>query len=518
MTRGTTRAGIVLAGGILLSRMLGLVRDALFSGLFPGDQVSVFLYSQRVPFALAQLLLGGLTAILVPELAARLAGEDKARAERLANVALTYALCGFFALALALMGLAHFLGLLVAPGLPAQQQTELAALLREVAWLVFFNGTGGLLFALLQATERFTPLAIAQVMPNLALVTCIALLAHSQGIKAAVIGVLIGGLLYCLVLVAGYRHTGLRFKFSFKLEDTDFLRLLGLSVPLILVMSGFDLGMYIQGMLASGLGGHRYDLLSYAYRIAELPFGIFVIALFTVLFPQFAKSAAKQQLDKLKAQVQAAVRMSLFLVLPAGALLLALAQPVVQLLLQHGHFAAGETEQTMRLVQVLAGWMIARSLLQLALAVYFALEEVLALVVWQMVGVGLIYGFGLALRGLGLEGLALGAVLAGTLEVTGLGLTLRYKYGSWGLRKSAWLAVVFCVPSALLAVTAWWVHKMFALVLGAGFAGQGLALIAAVLAGLGVFLVTAYALRLEELRLLVEAIRSKGGQPAAVNE
>ncbi len=509
MTKGSARAGLYLAAGIFLSRLLGMLRDALLSDRFAGEAVSVFLYSQRLPFSLAQLLVGGVTAILVPELAARLASGDKEQASRLARVALSYWFAGFTLLSALTMLLAKQLAFLVAPELPAAEMDATAAMLRQLAWLTFFNGMGGLLFAVLQATERFTPLAIAQLMPNIAIVLALMFFAEPLGITSAAVGTLVGGVLYCLILLIFWRGTGLTFRFCFRDEGVDFWRLTALTVPLILVMAGFDLGSWAQGVLASGSEGSRYDLLSYAYRIAELPFGIFVIAIFTVLFPQLARSAGEEDVAKLKHQVGSATRVSLFLIMPAAALLIALAGPVVRFLLQHGEFGPEEGRITTLLVQCLAGWMIARSLLQLALAVYLALEEILVLFLGQVAGVALIFFFGYLMRPFGLWGLALGGTLAGAFEVVGLGLWLRHKHGTWGIRRVVTSGLIFLVPSALLGVAASMTHALLANQLGAGLRGQALALVAATIVGLLVYLFFAWLMRLPELKLLGGSLRQR---------
>jgi hypothetical protein len=140
---------------------------------------------------------------------------------------------------------------------------------------------------------------------------------------------------------------------------------------------------------------------------------------------------------------------------------------------------------------------------------FTALEEIAALFLAQVAGVALIFLFGYLMRPLGLWGLAVAGTLAGALEVVGLGIWLRHRYGTWGIRRAVTSGLLFLVPSALLGVAAFMTHALLASRLEAGLRGQALALVAATLVGLAVYLLIAWLMRLPELKLLVSSLRQR---------
>jgi len=86
--------------------------------------------------------------------------------------------------------------------------------------------------------------------------------------------------------------------------------------------------------------------LYFAERIYQFPLGVFGVALGTVLFPLLARHAARQQFDRLRDDLTLALRLVLVIGIPASLGLLAVAEPLTRLLLQHGKFTAADTART----------------------------------------------------------------------------------------------------------------------------------------------------------------------------
>jgi putative peptidoglycan lipid II flippase len=81
-----------------------------------------------------------------------------------------------------------------------------------------------------------------------------------------------------------------------------------------------------------------------AFRIYQLPQGVFALALATVLFPTLARLAARRDLEGLRASAANGVRQNFLLLIPAAALSVVLATPITRLIYEHGEFGPASTE------------------------------------------------------------------------------------------------------------------------------------------------------------------------------
>src|SRR5438105_14984003 len=80
-----------------------------------------------------------------------------------------------------------------------------------------------------------------------------------------------------------------------------------------------------------------------AFRIYMLPQGMFSVAVATVLFPSLSRLATRGDLDGFRSTVGLGLRQIAFLLVPASVFAAVLAEPIVRLIYQRGHFGPGQT-------------------------------------------------------------------------------------------------------------------------------------------------------------------------------
>src|SRR5262249_60302111 len=86
--------------------------------------------------------------------------------------------------------------------------------------------------------------------------------------------------------------------------------------------------------------------LQYAFRLMQLPIGLFGVAVATVSLPALSRAAARQDVAQLRSTLSESVRLVLLLTVPAALLLAVMAEPVIALLFPHGRFHARDTVAT----------------------------------------------------------------------------------------------------------------------------------------------------------------------------
>ena len=102
-----------------------------------------------------------------------------------------------------------------------------------------------------------------------------------------------------------------------------------------------QIALLVVTVLANGTDGGPFVYIS-AYAFFQLPHGLFAVSLMTTFAPELATAAARGDLAALRAQLSRGLRLAAVVIVPAAAMYLALARPIVVALLQRGAFSAAD--------------------------------------------------------------------------------------------------------------------------------------------------------------------------------
>jgi putative peptidoglycan lipid II flippase len=265
----------------------------------------------------------------------------------------------------------------LAPGFAATATLQMAVDdARLMLPYLAFAGPVTVMMALLNAQGRFALTAFSPLLFNLALIAVMAALLvwrQDAGIAALVIAGTVGiaGLLQLLILVP---HGG------------------GLATPMRIVldppMRGF-LAKAVPGMIASAgpqlliLGGaaiassspSAVSWLYFANRLVELPLGIVGVAMGAVLVPELTRGVRANDAAAIAHAESRGLELGLGLALPATLGLMALSEPIVRLLFQHGAFTPADTAATAQALMWLALGLPAHVLVKALSPAFFARED-----------------------------------------------------------------------------------------------------------------------------------------------
>ncbi|TVR53775.1 MAG: murein biosynthesis integral membrane protein MurJ [Puniceicoccaceae bacterium] len=345
MSSRLERIGVV-AVATVLSRVLGLVRDMLVTGVFGAGLLnSAFVTAFTLPNLFRRLLgEGALTAAVIPSLGEELERGGRAETFRVFNQVLTWLAAATVLLTVLAWGV--FWGLERAP---VGERWQMAAHLGK--WLfpyLIFICLAALFAALLNLLHRFGIPALTAVWLNLAIIGMLAgpglLLGRTDLERMYFLcgGVLLGGLLQLLVPALALAREGWRPGWDFGLGSR--LREIGwLMAPGFFGAAIFQINIMVSRGLALSLNEEAATLLYLANRLVEVPIGIFAVAVATVAFPQLASLAARGETAAFAKTYHEGVRLTLALMLPAAIGLLMLRAPVVRVLFERGAFEAGDT-------------------------------------------------------------------------------------------------------------------------------------------------------------------------------
>ena len=340
-----------VSAAILTSRVLGLVRDQLFAALVGANRFSdAFVVAFRLPNLLRDLFAeGALSSAFVPAFAEADRNRGAQAAHRLASAVLAFVLVAVGTL----VGVGElFAGPFVRALAPGLVEHDLAArLTREMMPFLLLVSLSAVAMGMLNARSRFTVPALAPALFNVgAIVTGLLLFILGYPPERAVLGwaagTLLGGVLQLSVQLPALYALGFRFRpRKGDLADPGVRRMFGLMGAAVLGLSATQVNIVVNTIFASREVGAT-TWLQCAFRLMQLPLGVFGVAIATVAGAGVAQRAAAKDMQSVKETLGSALRLLAFLNVPSAVGLAVLSRPIIGLVYQHGRFAAQDTLKT----------------------------------------------------------------------------------------------------------------------------------------------------------------------------
>jgi putative peptidoglycan lipid II flippase len=284
-------------------------------------------------------------------------------------------------------------------------------------------------------------------------------------------------------------------------------------LPVTIALGMINLSLLINSLFGTLVQEEAPAAIDKAFRIYQLPQGLFSISIATILFPTLSKLAARGETDDLRRTMANGVRQIGLLLIPSAVLMAVLAEPITRVIYERGEFDAQATDLV---ATALVWWSISLPFQGVSLLfsrTFFSLQSPWAttalaganMVVNALVALALYKPFDIA-------GIVIGTV-AGTLVMTvAQGWLLRGRLGgiegvptlSAGLRMLA--------ASALLAAVSYGAWYLLDDLLGASLPAQMVAVGVAILAGAGVYGAAVLALGIPEAGQIRDLLRrGRGG-------
>jgi putative peptidoglycan lipid II flippase len=325
------------------------------------------------------------------------------------------------------------------------------------------------------------------------------------------IGAVLGGSMQLLVQLPALRREGFRFSPELAPADPALRRIARLMLPAIFGLAATQINILVDTVLASWYEG-AITWLSLAFRMMQLPLGLFGVAIGTANLARVSMDAARGDVSGMRASLASALRASALLTLPATAGLVVLSRPIVRLIFEHGRFTAEDTAKTGAAVVCYALGLYAYSLTKTQVPTFYALGDTRTPVVASGVAVGskIVTSFVLiwALPGLGVDaflGLALSTSLAAWVNFVWLARILRRRVGRSPeqrvVAETFRLGLLSAIMGTCCAILHGALERFFP---GGAFAGEALRLAVTILVGFGIVAAGAVALDVPEARRLVE--------------
>jgi putative peptidoglycan lipid II flippase len=332
-------------------------------------------------------------------------------------------------------------------------------------------------------------------------------------IVAMAIGVVLGAALQFSVQLPSLYRQGFRLRFEWPTWHPGVRRVAWLMVPATIGLAATNVNILVSNNIASHLVQGSVTWLYCAFRLMQLPIGIFGSALGTVTMPALSRAAVNKDMPELRRTLSAGVRLVLLLTVPSAVVLAVLSQPVIALLFEHGRFHAEATAQSAGALVMYCFGLPFFASIGLFTRTFYALGDTRTPMLASLGSVALNVLLNLLLigpwAGLGLahRGLALAASVAAAANLTQLALYLRGRIGGFEAgRIASTLARVLAASLAVGLVLWLGLHA-----LGSAWHAGHLRVLATVLAAGALALALGYGAlklaRVEELALVEDLAR-----------
>lgn len=368
---------VIIMTTMLLSKVLGLIRDRLLAHVFSPDKIDIFWAAFRLPDLIFQIvILGALSVAFIPVFSEELESRGKEQAFEMARAVLNMFLAIFILATVLIYFLAQpIISQFIAPGFALEKQMQVVSLTRIILFGQVILVLGSFFIGISQSFQRFIIPSLAPVFYNFGIILGVVFLSKSFGIMGAALGVVLGASLHVLVQVPLIWSLGFRFKLSLNFFHSGVKEIIQLMSVRTLGLAAEQVNETVGVALASLVSIGSVTYLTFAQHLQVVPIGLFGATLAQAALPILAYERARGKIEEFKITILTTLHQILFLTLPATAILIVIRIPVVRLVFGASQFDWEATVLTGATLAFLSVGLAAQAISLLLVRGFYALKD-----------------------------------------------------------------------------------------------------------------------------------------------
>lgn len=495
----------------ICSKMLGFGRELALSYLYGASNISdAYLVSITIPNVIIGFVSAGIVAGFIPMYSKVLQSNGEAEANKFTNNLINLLLIIITIIIIVLFLFTKEVVGLFASGFEGET-LELTVKFTKISLLaIYFTTLVAMYKGFVELKNNFIISALIGFPLNIIILLSLfisskySLLALPTGFVFAIIAQL-------LLLLYFARKAGYKYEMKLNIKDQHTIRMAYIALPIILGTSVNQINILVDRTLASRITVGGISALNYADRLNQFVLGIFVVSIITVLYPTISKMAAENNIKGLKKTISEAITGVNLLVLPAMVGSIIFASQIVSLLFGRGAFDGNAILLTSSALMFYSIGMIGFGLREVLARAFYSLQDSKTPMINAAMGMILNIILNLILsRYLGIGGLALATSIAAIFTTVLLFISLRKKIGPFGIRKVLISFIKILFASLLMGFIAKVSFNYLIIAIG-----QNIALLIAIAIGAVSYFVIIYFMKIEDVEVIVNAIKRKLGKTSA---
>jgi putative peptidoglycan lipid II flippase len=513
------KAAGVMSAATFISRILGYAKDMILAAYFGASGLSdAFFAAFRIPNLMRELFAeGAMSSAFIPVLTEYREKKGEEEARRLVRITFTFIL--------AVVGLICILGIIFAPAVVSvvapgfltkyPEQFPVTVLLTRIMFpFLLFISLASLLMGSLNTRRVFFVPALAPAMLNLTVILMVLSLAPlvSQPIILVAAAVMVGGFVQFAFQLPSFYRNQYSLGLDFNFRHPGLKQMAMLLLPATFGLAIGQINILVSSILASFLPKGSITMLYYAMRLIQFPVGIFGVAMGMAVLPALSEHAVKGNIEKLREDFSFSLRLLFFIAVPSMAGLIALREPIVNLLFQRGNFDYAATQGTAEalLFYALGIWSIVG--VRIVTVTFYSMQDTRTPVKIAVIGMLTNIVLSLILMGpMKHSGLAFANALASGVNFSLLFYFLRKKIRHVDTRRITGSFFKIAASSALMGFSGWVLLRGELWQVSGNTVEKAVYLTATIFLCLGIYTGCSYLLKNEELTYIIGVIKRKFG-------
>ncbi len=432
-------AASIIMTTMMLSKILGLVRDRLLAHVFLPEKIDIFWAAFRLPDLLFQIIiLGALSVAFIPVFTEHLENKGKDDAFEMARAVLNVSLLIFIILTILIYILAQpIISTFIAPGFDVVRQSQVVSLTRIILFGQVILVLGSFFIGISQSFQRFIIPSLSPLFYNLGIILGIVFLSRYFGIAGAAYGVIIGAILHALIQLPLIWSMGFRLKFPPRFLHPGVREIIALMSVRTIGLAAEQINETVGVALASLATVGSVTYLTFAQHLQVVPIGLFGAALAQAALPVLSSERARGRMDEFKITILTTLHQILFLTLPATAILIVIRVPVVRLVFGASRFNWESTVLTGATLAFLSIGLSSQAISLLLVRGFYALKDTKTPVIVSLIVVVLniiLSVYMIAVLRFDVWSIGLANSIAAVLSAILLFWTLHLKVGKFNLK------------------------------------------------------------------------------------
>lgn len=428
-------AAIVIAVFSLLAKILGLVRDAIFSHQFgTGVLIDSYFAAFRIPdFVFNLLILGTFSVAFIPIFSEYLL-KDEEEANRLANSIMNVTLLLILGLSFLALIFINPLVSAIAPGFHGEAR-ELTKQFTQLFLLSpIFLTLSSITSSMLNTHKRFAVVAAAPLIYNFSIIAGAVWFYPAFGPIGLAVGVVLGAFLHFAIQLPQLVGLGFRYKLKIDVKQPGFVQFWKLYWPRIFSMGTGQITLLIASIFGSFLGTGALSSFYYANNLQGVFLSIFAVSAALAVFPMLSDMFNQKDNRGFKDVIAKTTIQILYFIIPISVLMLILRAQIVRLVLGIGQgtsFTFSDTRVVAATLGLFCVSLFAQGLIVLFTRAFYAMQNtripVMISVITIVVNIIATY---FLVRHFGVPGLAMAFSITSIIELAILLAELHFKLGN----------------------------------------------------------------------------------------
>jgi len=368
------QAALLLGVFTLLSQILGLVRDRLFtSTIGAGSELDIYYASFQVPDIIFNLIATLVSVTVILPVLIKMINKD---GNEKSFAFFSQVFTSFFVLVIGVSVVAYFLlptiAPIVAPGFTPEQILELVHVSRIVLLSPIILGISNLFGSVTQMMRRFVLFAISPLLYNIGIIVGIVFFYKIFGLIGLAYGVVLGSLLHAVIQIPALIQDKMFPKFV-RIRDWAMIKSMALiSLPRTFGLVINSLTLLVLIAFATTIQEGAVSIFRLSMNLQNVPLALIGASFSVAAFPTLARNFSDGRTKEFIENIQNAARQIIFWSIPLTILFVVLRAQIVRVILGSQAFSWDDTRLAAATLAMFVISVTAQSLILLFTRAFYA--------------------------------------------------------------------------------------------------------------------------------------------------